>query len=129
MDQFPDLAAVAVLVVYFLAAGFAAGFFAAGFATGFFAAGFAAGFFAAGFFAALTLEVVFFAVDFVATGRRRTGDRQRTVRFQPTALSDRNEAGMRRMLSLSSTTDKTAASARSARTSAITFAGRRARAA
>ena len=53
----------------------------------------------------------------------------RTGRFQPVALSARNVRGMAMTLSGLSTTDATAASARSARTSDITLAGRRARAA
>ena len=53
----------------------------------------------------------------------------RTGRFHPAALSARNVRGMAMTLSGLSTTDATAASARSARTSDITLAGRRALAA
>ena len=53
---------------------------------------------------------------------------RRTAGFQPSARSARNDAGMVSTWSMSSI-DNAAASARSARTSAITFAGRRARAA
>ena len=53
----------------------------------------------------------------------------RTGRFQPVALSARNVRGIEMMLSGLSTTAAATASARSARTSEITFAGRRARAA
>jgi len=60
--------------------------------------------------------------------RRLRAERERvaTGRFQPTARSARNDAGMLRMPSSESVTASAAASARSARTSLITFAGRRA---
>jgi len=53
----------------------------------------------------------------------------RTGRFQPTALSARNVVGIDRIFSGLSITAAAAASARSARTSEMTLAGRRARAA
>ena len=60
--------------------------------------------------------------------RRLRAERERvyTGRFQPTARSARNDAGMLRMPACESVTASAAASARSARTSLITFAGRRA---
>src|SRR5688500_10744136 len=63
--------------------------------------------------------------------RRLRAERERvyTGRFQPTARSARNDAGMLRMPVCESVTASAAASARSARTSLITFAGRRALAA
>ena len=72
-------------------------------------------------------ELGFFEADALAwlRGLRAV----RTGRFQPAALSARNVRGMAITFSGLSTTDATAASARSARTSEITLAGRRARAA
>lgn len=63
--------------------------------------------------------------------RRLRAERERvdSGRFQPTARSARNDLGMLRMPRFESVTARAAASARSARTSLITFAGRRARAA
>jgi hypothetical protein len=64
--------------------------------------------------------------------RRLRAERDRAAcsgRFQPTARSARKERGMLRMPWSESVTASAAASARSARTSLITFAGRRARAA
>src|SRR5215217_6109566 len=64
--------------------------------------------------------------------RRLRAERERAAcsgRFQPTARSARKDAGMLSRPSCESVTASAAASARSARTSLITFAGRRARAA
>ena len=63
--------------------------------------------------------------------RRLRAERERVYsgRFHPTARSARNDRGMSRMPRFESVTARAAASARSARTSLITFAGRRARAA
>lgn len=82
-------------------------------------------------------EAFFFGADFAEradeadferedVGRRTLRRDDGAARFQPTALSDRNEAGIARMPSGPSITASTAASARSARTSEITVAGRRA---
>ena len=66
--------------------------------------------------------------DRAADLERLRAERERvyTGRFQPTARSARNDAGMLRMPVCESVTASAAASARSARTSLITFAGRRA---
>jgi len=59
-------------------------------------------------------------------GRRTLRRDEGAARFQPTALSERKEAGIARTPSGPSITASTAASARSARTSEMTVAGRRA---
>lgn len=90
-----------------------------------------------GFVDALPAELVLFAGDFevdfleLCAFPRWLRDLRavRTGRFQPAALSARNVRGIAMTFSGLSTTDATAASARSARTSEITLAGRRARAA
>lgn len=85
-------------------------------------------------------DAFFFGADFAEradeadfereeVGRRMLRRDDGAARFQPTALSDRNEAGIARTPSGPSITASTAASARSARTSEITVAGRRALAA
>ena len=94
-------------------------------------------FFATGFFDVELFEAVDFRLLLdAALARVLFVDRElrdlrllRTDGFQPSARSARNDAGMRSTASPLSTTESAAASARSARTSAITFAGRRARAA
>jgi hypothetical protein len=71
------------------------------------------------------------ADDRADLARRLRAERERVYsgRFQPTARSARNDRGMLSIPSSESVTARAAASARSARTSLITFAGRRARAA
>jgi hypothetical protein len=88
--------------------------------------------FAGDFFAVAFELEPFDAALRVAVGLRLRAERDRATRvgrFQPTALSARNVRGIERMFSGLSITAAAAASARSARTSEITFAGRRARAA
>ena len=94
-------------------------------------------FLATGFFVVVLFEVVDFLLLLeVALARVLFVDRElrdfrllRTDGFQPSARSARKDAGIRSTASPLSTTESAAASARSARTSAITLAGRRARAA
>ena len=102
-----------------------AGFFAV-LVAGFFAAADPA-FFTAGFFgAAFALRADDADLERDEVGRRTERREEGAARFQPTALSERKDAGIARTPSGPSTTASTAASARSARTSEITVAGRRA---
>jgi hypothetical protein len=98
-------------------------------------------------FLALALDFEALALDFEALAfdlllraeraeradlaRRLRAERERVYsgRFHPTARSARNDRGMLSIPCSESVTARAAASARSARTSLITFAGRRARAA
>ena len=73
--------------------------------------------------------VAFFLDDLFATARFEREDLERLGRFQPTALSARKDAGIAMRSPSLSRTESEARSATSARTSAITFEGRRARAA
>src|SRR6185503_3971879 len=74
-------------------------------------------------------EVGFFFDDLPPVERLERADRDRTGRFQPTARSARNVAGIAIRSPSESRTESAAASATSARTSAMTLEGRRARAA
>lgn len=96
-----------VLLAEFAVAGFAVeGFFDG-------AAFDAGGLFGAAFDVDAGLAAAVLDAGFDAAGRRRADVDRRTDRFHPTALSARKAAGILR--TLSSTTDSTAASARSAR--------------
>ena len=91
---------------------------------------FATGFFAVDFADFEDFEVTLLDdVGFLLFAERDLLRATRTGRFQPTALSARKVVGIERMFSGLSITAAAAASARSARTSEMTLAGRRARAA